>query len=98
MVPKGDHYRQVLLPLPFMANLFVCLFAGAGKTHTMLGQPEDPGVIFQTMMELYRRIDAIKNTRTCKVSVSYCEVRMCVRFPPSSMYVCAFLSVKFVVV
>lgn len=40
----------------------------------MLGGPEDPGVIFHTMMELYRRIDAIKNTKTCHVKVSYCEV------------------------
>lgn len=40
----------------------------------MLGHPEDPGVIFQTMMELYRRIDAIKATKTCRISVSYSEV------------------------
>ena len=44
----------------------------------MLGCPEDPGVIFHTMMELYRRIDAIKKTKTCHVKVSYCEVYLCV--------------------
>ena len=40
----------------------------------MLGHPEDPGVIFLTMMELYRRIDSLKASKTCRVSVSYSEV------------------------
>ncbi len=53
----------------------VCVCSGAGKTHTMLGSPEEPGVIFLTMKELYRRIDALRDTKTCTISISYCEVR-----------------------
>ncbi|NXD99749.1 KI18A protein, partial [Chaetorhynchus papuensis] len=47
---------------------------GAGKTHTMLGSPEDPGVMYLTMMTLYRRMDQIKEDKTCDVAVSYLEV------------------------
>lgn len=66
-----------LSPPPPYTTFFLptsCLPPGAGKTHTMLGHPEDPGVIFLTMMELYRRIDALKASKTCRVSVSYSEV------------------------
>ena len=48
--------------------------AGAGKTYTMLGNLENPGVMFLTMMELYRRIDELKDDKICEVAVSYCEV------------------------
>jgi kinesin family member C2/C3 len=39
----------------------VCVFAygqtGSGKTHTMEGPPNDPGINFRTMQELFRVID-----------------------------------------
>ncbi|NXF96219.1 KI18A protein, partial [Eubucco bourcierii] len=47
---------------------------GAGKTHTMLGSPEDPGVMYLTMMALYNCIDQIKEDKICTVAVSYLEV------------------------
>nr|XP_021394707.1 kinesin-like protein KIF18A [Lonchura striata domestica] len=47
---------------------------GAGKTHTMLGSPEDPGVMYLTMVTLYKRMDQIKDDKTCDVAVSYLEV------------------------
>ncbi|KAM7034983.1 kinesin-like protein KIF18A isoform 1-T2 [Acridotheres tristis] len=47
---------------------------GAGKTHTMLGSPEDPGVMYLTMMTLYKHMDQIKEVKTCDVAVSYLEV------------------------
>uniref|UniRef100_A0A8C5TRG2 Kinesin-like protein n=1 Tax=Malurus cyaneus samueli TaxID=2593467 RepID=A0A8C5TRG2_9PASS len=47
---------------------------GAGKTHTMLGSPEDPGVMYLTMMTLYKRMDQIKEDKTCDVAVSYLEI------------------------
>lgn len=31
-----------------------CCAPGAGKTHTMLGMEEDPGINFRTMRELFR--------------------------------------------
>ncbi|NWI86299.1 KI18A protein, partial [Pitta sordida] len=47
---------------------------GAGKTHTMLGSPEDPGVMYLTMMMLYNCIDQIKEEKMCDVAVSYLEI------------------------
>ncbi|KAL7992222.1 hypothetical protein Chor_016478 [Crotalus horridus] len=47
---------------------------GAGKTHTMLGSPEDPGVMYLTMMELYNSIDRMKEEKHCAIAVSYLEV------------------------
>lgn len=48
---------------------------GAGKTYTMLGSPEDPGVMYLTMMALYDYMDQIKEDKICNVAVSYLEVR-----------------------
>ncbi|XP_032862736.2 kinesin-like protein KIF18A [Tyto alba] len=47
---------------------------GAGKTHTMLGSPEDPGVMYLTMMALYDCMDQIKEDKICNIAVSYLEV------------------------
>ncbi|NXJ82011.1 KI18A protein, partial [Trogon melanurus] len=47
---------------------------GAGKTHTMLGSPEDPGVMYLTMMALYNCMDEIKEDKVCNIAVSYLEV------------------------
>ncbi|NWZ92759.1 KI18A protein, partial [Nesospiza acunhae] len=47
---------------------------GAGKTHTMLGSPEDPGVMYLTMVTLYKCMDQIKDDKTCDLAVSYLEV------------------------
>ena len=44
---------------------------GAGKTHTMLGSQDHPGVIF---LELYRKIYEQKEEISCDVAVSYLEV------------------------
>ena len=47
---------------------------GAGKTFTMLGNFNTPGVMFLTMMDLYQRINNMKAEKTCDVAVSYLEV------------------------
>ncbi|NXI47179.1 KI18A protein, partial [Galbula dea] len=47
---------------------------GAGKTHTMLGSPEDPGVMYLTMMALYNCMDEIKEDKICNIAVAYLEV------------------------
>ncbi|KAM3918720.1 kinesin-like protein KIF18A [Leptodactylus fuscus] len=47
---------------------------GAGKTHTMLGSSGQPGVMYLTMMDLYNRIDSMKEEKLCNVAVSYLEV------------------------
>ena len=58
--------------------VFFSVFAygatGAGKTHTMLGSKDQPGVMYQTMMGLYQHIEDMKETKTCDIAVSYLEV------------------------
>ena len=59
---------------------FMTVFAygatGAGKTFTMLGRADQPGVMFLTMMDLYSRIESMKEIKSCDVAVSYMEVRV----------------------
>ncbi|XP_072475380.1 kinesin-like protein KIF18A [Notamacropus eugenii] len=47
---------------------------GAGKTHTMLGSPDEPGVMYLTMLDLYKSMDQIKDEKLCSITVSYLEV------------------------
>uniref|UniRef100_G1TNV3 Kinesin-like protein n=2 Tax=Oryctolagus cuniculus TaxID=9986 RepID=G1TNV3_RABIT len=47
---------------------------GAGKTHTMLGSVGEPGVMYLTMLDLYKSMDEIKEEKVCSTAVSYLEV------------------------
>lgn len=47
---------------------------GCGKTHTISGTLEEPGIIFLTMKELFERIDDLKDTKLIDVSLSYLEI------------------------
>ncbi|XP_076970387.1 kinesin-like protein KIF18A isoform X2 [Tamandua tetradactyla] len=47
---------------------------GAGKTHTMLGSAAEPGVMYLTMLDLYKSMDEIKEEKVCSIAVSYLEV------------------------
>ncbi|ELK15999.1 kinesin-like protein KIF18A [Pteropus alecto] len=47
---------------------------GAGKTHTMLGSADEPGVMYLTMLDLYKSMDEIKEEKVCSTAVSYLEV------------------------
>ena len=38
----------------FNSTVFAYGATGAGKTHTMLGNAEKPGIMFQTMRELFK--------------------------------------------
>nr|XP_006816577.1 PREDICTED: kinesin-like protein KIF18A-like [Saccoglossus kowalevskii] len=58
----------------YNCSVFAYGATGAGKTFTMLGSPESPGVMFNTMVELYKRIDSIKEEKTCNIAISYLEV------------------------
>ncbi|KAM3922436.1 kinesin-like protein KIF18B [Leptodactylus fuscus] len=58
----------------YNCSVFAYGATGAGKTHTMLGSEADPGVMYLTMVELYRRIEAVKEEKSCEVLISYLEV------------------------
>lgn len=47
----------------------------SGKTHTMIGSLDNPGLTYQTVMELYRRLGSMENEYETEVVVSYLEVR-----------------------
>lgn len=63
---------------PFLEGYNVSVFAygatGSGKTHTMLGNGEDPGVMFFTTMELFRMINAMSEKEQLELSISYFEI------------------------
>lgn len=41
----------------FNSTVFAYGATGAGKTHTMLGNADKPGIMFQTMKELFKLKD-----------------------------------------
>ena len=60
--------------LGYNCSVFVYGATGAGKTHTMLGTSENPGITYKTVNELYNRIDEKSEECSCEVAVSYLEV------------------------
>ncbi|CAO1615427.1 unnamed protein product [Jaminaea pallidilutea] len=58
----------------YNASVFAYGATGCGKTHTISGSSEDPGVIFLTMAELYRRIEDSKNESEVDIRLSYLEI------------------------
>lgn len=60
---------------PFIKNSVLAYGAtGAGKTHTMLGSAAEPGVMYLTMLHLFKSMDEIKEEKVCSTAVSYLEV------------------------
>uniref|UniRef100_A0A8C0BLQ6 Kinesin-like protein n=1 Tax=Buteo japonicus TaxID=224669 RepID=A0A8C0BLQ6_9AVES len=58
----------------YNCSVFAYGATGAGKTYTMLGLEKSPGIMYLTMMELYRRIEAREGEKSYEVLVSYQEV------------------------
>lgn len=72
------HWGSPLTTLfPTLSSLVFAYGAtGAGKTHTMLGREGDPGIMYLTTMELYRRLEACREEKRFEVLISYLEVRL----------------------
>ncbi|XP_037348387.1 kinesin-like protein KIF18B [Talpa occidentalis] len=58
----------------YNCSVFAYGATGAGKTHTMLGREGDPGIMYLTTMELYRRLEAHREEKQFEVLISYQEV------------------------
>ncbi|XP_074835017.1 kinesin-like protein KIF18B [Carettochelys insculpta] len=58
----------------YNCSVFAYGATGAGKTYTMLGSENSPGIMYLTMVELYKRIEARKEEKSCEVLISYQEV------------------------
>ncbi|KAJ3082271.1 kinesin-like protein Klp5 [Quaeritorhiza haematococci] len=77
---QQEVYENTVRPLingvlnGFNATVFAYGATGCGKTHTITGTPEDPGVIFRTMEDLFRRINESRSDKVIEASVSYLEV------------------------
>lgn len=77
---QNDVYQSTTRPLldsvldGYNATVFAYGATGCGKTHTISGTPDYPGVIFLTMKELYERIGDLSDTKIIDVSLSYLEI------------------------
>ncbi|KAM8895291.1 kinesin-like protein KIF18A isoform 2-T3 [Spinachia spinachia] len=58
----------------YNCTVFAYGATGAGKTHTMLGSQNEPGVMYRTMTELFNRMDEAKEEKEFAVAFSYLEV------------------------
>lgn len=58
----------------FNATVFAYGATGCGKTHTITGTAQQPGIIFMTMQELFEKVGELKETKEVEVSLSYLEI------------------------
>ncbi|KAI4177876.1 MAG: hypothetical protein LQ348_005750 [Seirophora lacunosa] len=58
----------------YNATVFAYGATGCGKTHTITGTAQQPGVIFLTMQELFERIGERTDDKVTEVSLSYLEI------------------------
>lgn len=77
---QDDVYRGTTQPLlesvlsGYNSTVFAYGATGCGKTHTVSGTPEDPGLVFTTLSELFERIEVLKELKAVDVSLSYLEI------------------------
>lgn len=77
---NADVFEQSMKPLVssvmggFNCSAFVYGATGAGKTHTMLGSEENPGITYLTMKELFEQIEGHSGERKFDIGISYLEV------------------------
>ena len=58
----------------FNATIFAYGQTSAGKTHTMVGTPQDPGIVFRFAQELFERIAASPPWLEYSVQTQYVEI------------------------
>lgn len=58
----------------YNATVFAYGATGCGKTHTITGTAQQPGIIFLTMQELFERIDERSGEKSTEISLSYLEI------------------------
>lgn len=79
-VAQEEVYANTTRPLldsvldGYNATVFAYGATGCGKTHTISGTPQSPGIIFLTMKELFDKIADIRDTKLVDVSLSYLEI------------------------
>lgn len=58
----------------YNATVFAYGATGCGKTHTITGTAQHPGIIFLTMQELFEKIDERSQDKSTELSLSYLEI------------------------
>ncbi|KAK4154217.1 P-loop containing nucleoside triphosphate hydrolase protein [Chaetomidium leptoderma] len=58
----------------YNATVFAYGATGCGKTHTITGTSQHPGIIFLTMQELFEKINERSADKVTEVSLSYLEI------------------------
>ncbi|CUS24184.1 LAQU0S14e02102g1_1 [Lachancea quebecensis] len=58
----------------FNSTVFAYGATGCGKTHTVSGTAENPGIIFLTMQELFAKMEQLKDTKKFELTASYLEI------------------------
>ncbi|KAF4631981.1 hypothetical protein G7Y89_g6141 [Cudoniella acicularis] len=58
----------------YNATVFAYGATGCGKTHTITGTAQQPGIIFLTMQELFEKIAERSDEKHTEVSLSYLEI------------------------
>ncbi|KTW31950.1 uncharacterized protein T551_00633 [Pneumocystis jirovecii RU7] len=58
----------------YNATVFAYGATGCGKTHTISGSQEDPGIIFLTMKELFDKMTSLADEKIIEISLSYLEI------------------------
>ncbi|KAL1901026.1 tubulin-dependent ATPase kip3 [Sporothrix stenoceras] len=58
----------------YNATVFAYGATGCGKTHTITGTAQQPGIIFMTMQELFEKINERSDEKVTELSLSYLEI------------------------
>lgn len=58
----------------YNCSVFAYGATGAGKTHTMLGNRDDPGITYRTVAQLFSEIEKQSKHREFNLGVSYLEI------------------------
>ncbi|KAH6887733.1 P-loop containing nucleoside triphosphate hydrolase protein [Thelonectria olida] len=58
----------------YNATVFAYGATGCGKTHTITGTSQQPGIIFMTMQELFEKIDERSQEKQTELTLSYLEI------------------------
>nr|POE62949.1 kinesin-like protein 6 [Quercus suber] len=77
---QGDIYEATTRSLldsvldGYNATVFAYGATGCGKTHTITGTAQQPGIIFLTMQELFEKVVDLQETKVSEVTLSYLEI------------------------
>ncbi|MBW0471171.1 hypothetical protein O181_010886 [Austropuccinia psidii MF-1] len=58
----------------FNATVFAYGATGCGKTHTITGTPEAPGIVFLLMKDLFNKVSQEEEETLTEISISYLEI------------------------